>query len=238
MDTKKLNKKEMKNWQDGDTFIMKINNVSEKYKEYRGKYLALIYKNAYPVRKNKKIFYAKYIDSYDKPQTIEEVKKCPTIRMGIKTKYEIKDLAKNVSQDLELDEYQYAYIYYCEIEIKNSDIKENFEYIGNIEIIKNEYEFLIDQSHVGQPFCFFEQAQEEILFCYFYYNLQQNKCFTEKGNKEFLDYQRESVQFIQQALKFVKENKELLRELYGDEDAEEDSLTYVGDGLDNIRKEE
>ncbi len=45
MDTKKLDKKKIKNWIDGDTFLVKIDNVSEEYQEYKDKYLALIYKN-------------------------------------------------------------------------------------------------------------------------------------------------------------------------------------------------
>ena len=47
MDAKKLDKKKISNWVDGDTFIVKIDNVSEEYQEYEDKYLALIYKNDY-----------------------------------------------------------------------------------------------------------------------------------------------------------------------------------------------
>ena len=72
MDTKKLDKKKISNWVDGDTFIVKIDNVSEEYQEYEDKYLALIYKNDYTefLGKNTKTFYVKYIDSYEKPQII------------------------------------------------------------------------------------------------------------------------------------------------------------------------
>lgn len=41
MDAKKLDKKLIKNWMDGDTFLVKIDNVSKEYQEYKNKYLAL-----------------------------------------------------------------------------------------------------------------------------------------------------------------------------------------------------
>lgn len=241
MDAKTLDKKKIKNWIDGDTFLVKIDNVSEEYQEYEGKYLALIYKNDYTkfLGKNVKTFYVKYIDSYKKTQSLEEIKKYPSIRMSVKTPYEKRRLASNFKQVLKFDEYQYAYIYYCEIEMRNSDIKENFEYIGNIQNVINEYEFPVDMSCCGQLYCFFKDFQNRALWMYNLHNKKQCIVFTEEGNKEHLIYQYEAEKTVDEFMDFAKNNPELVKEMYGsDEDDAEDSLTYVGDGLDNIYKEE
>ena len=239
--TKNLDKKKISNWVDGDTFIVKIDNVSEEYQEYEDKYLALIYKNDYTefLGKNAKTFYVKYIDSYEKPQSTEEIKKYPSIRMEVKTPYEKRQLAKNFGQVLKFDEYQYAYIYYCEIVMKNSDIKENFEYIGNIQNIRNEYEFPVDMSCCGQTYCFFKDFQNKVLWMYNLHNKKQSGAFTKEGNKRHLIYQYEAEKTVDKFMNFAKNNPELLKKMYGsDDDDAEDSLTYVGEGLDVFHKEE
>jgi hypothetical protein len=241
MDAKKLDKKMIKNWIDGDTFLVKINNVSEEYQEYKDKYLALIYKNDYEknICKGKKAFYVKYINSYEKPQSIEEIKTYPSIQMGLATPYESRRLASNFKQVLKFDEYQYAYIYYCEIEMKNSDIKENFEYIGNIQNIRNEFEFPVDRSYCGQMYCFFKDFQNRALWMYNLHNKKQCIVFTEEGNKEHLIYQYGAEKTINEVMDIAKNNPELLKEMYdGDDDDVEDSLTYVGEGLDEVYKED
>ena len=106
-----------------------------------------------------------------------------------KTPYEKRRLAKNFDQVLKFDEYQYAYIYYCEIVMKNSDIKENFEYIGNIQNIRNEYEFPVDMSCCGQTYCFFKDFQNKVLWMYNLHNKKQSGVFTKEGNKRHLIYQ-------------------------------------------------
>jgi hypothetical protein len=71
------------------------------------------------------------------------------------------------------------------------------------------------------------------------HNKKQSGVFTKEGNKRHLIYQYGAEKTINEVMDIAKNNPELLKEMYdGDDDDVEDSLTYVGGGLDEIYKED
>lgn len=147
-----LDKTQKKNWREGDTFAVKIENHS---KEYDGRYLILI-KASYDDNiecKRTLYFRVKITKNKAIPTTIEELNDLEYIITGTLTYIErllpligletLKEAIKRVDSEKKCykDEYGYLNEYRMALVMKKEDDYSNFVYLGNFDLTlpRDEY---------------------------------------------------------------------------------------------------
>ncbi len=237
-----VNKKYVENWINGDTFAWKIE--SKKYPEYNGRYFILTYHDLdYFKSKNILIFRFKITNNECIPQNQEEI----DLLEDIKIDYEIYELAKEeypeYMKEIQPDNYGYVYQYIVDSYNDRKTAPKKLVFIGNypIKLIKNEfYPYNGSKTRIGFAW---KYVDDVILNLYTLYNCKKFIGYTEDGNKEIYERQKEDNEFCRQILKWSEQldgpnGKEILKSMGIDIDKEtkKDSLTYVGKEKDNFEE--
>ncbi len=183
--------KNIKNWIDGDTFAVKIENYSE---EYNGRYLIII-KRTLPL----KIYcdksypydpyvYAKITNSNRIPQNLDEINNLEFIKF-FATYYD-KDTINFINNGKDFDKLipdEFNYLYTCIFNIdfykKNKDIV-NFIYLGNFDITLPKNELVSDRTSYMCATTKFSLV-EDILKNYKLYNCKEGSIFQPEGREIF-----------------------------------------------------
>ena len=149
----KDDKTKLKNWVDGDTFAVKIENQTD---EYNGRYLILT-KKLHPLKpdydEENKFFpyvYAKITKECRIPQSIDELNSLDFIKCFVE--YYDKDTINIINNGKDYDklipdEFNYLYVYFFSVDFhkKNKDIQ-SYIYIGNFDITPPEYEIISERT--------------------------------------------------------------------------------------------
>ena len=197
-----LDKTMKKNWVEGDTFAIKIENAKP---EYNGRYIILI-KHDFGIKdgKNDIYFWAKLTPDDKIPTTLEEVNALEYIKTEA-VPYEARllpiDYDKTWKQIMEEDakktyypdEYNYLNEYRVHIWMKRGLPYDEFVYIGNydVEPPKDEY---ISENYWTYFLDKEKYFVNKLLLHYENYNLRQSTRYTEEGAKKIHETYKMSVE--------------------------------------------
>ena len=179
-----LDKTKKKNWVEGDTFAIKIENYSE---EYDGKYLILIYSKYNYNTKGYAYFRGKLSNRI--PKSIKEIDELEYIKTQTYS-YEYGlipfngELTPSEKENLKnkTDDFGYLNAYVIEIWMKRGQDYSMFEYIGNYKICKPSDEYippiarLMNLPDIRYPD--YESFIDILVNCYKNYNLRKSKIYT------------------------------------------------------------
>lgn len=217
-------KTKKKNWIDGDTFAVKIENHS---KEYNGRYLILIksvndiWKCGFEstsdfekkMRNNPK-FYIKITKGKKIPNSYEELNELDYIKTWVI--YTDESTMNRFDKGLysDPDDFSYTYEYLYDLMFHREFDYDNFVYIGNYKIDPPKNEF-IPRLCVELPgeWTKFDWV-ETLLNDYEDYNLRKSSHFTEEGAKRYASTYKSNIGFVEDALSFAKESVKKAKEIY------------------------
>ena len=211
-----LDKTKKKNWIDGDTFAVKIENHS---KEYDGRYIILI-KTSYNTNKESSTylyFRAKLTKNAEIPsmKVINELEYIKvnsfTYEYGLMNyNGELTIEEKNVLKS-KTDEFGYLNAYLFEIWMKRGDDYSMFNYIGNFDIAEPFDEYippLAKLTNLPNPrHPEFESFIEVLIRCYKNYNLRKSKIYTLKESQKA----HEEGRFLLNAYYFITQNENKIK---------------------------
>lgn len=217
-------KTKRKNWIDGDTFAVKIENYSDKY---NGKYLILIksvndiWKKDFESKdefekymRNSPSFYIKITKDKEIPNTYEELNKLEYIKTWVIYTDEttINRFDKGLYSEADDFNYTYEYLYklYFHREFNFSD----FIYIGNYKFDSPKNEFIpyiwVELTSYYTKFDWIKNLIDD----YENYNLRKSSHFTPEGSKRFADKYKGNVIFVEEFLKLSKLEMKKTKEIY------------------------
>lgn len=219
-----IDKTKKKNWIDGDTFAVKIENHS---KEYNGRYLILI-KSVNDIWKcnfestsdfekemrNSPLFYIKITNGKQIPNNFEELNKLDYIKTWvIYTDETTKNRFDKGLYD-EADEFNYTYEYLYNLLFHREFDYDNFVYIGNYKFDSPKNEFIPNRCiQLPGEWTKFDWV-ETLLNDYEDYNLRKSSHFTEEGAKKYASTYKSNIGFVEGAMAFAKESVKKAKEIY------------------------
>ncbi len=217
-------KTKKKNWIDGDTFAVKIENHS---KEYNGRYLILtksvkelwqeFFKTDSEFEKemrNSPLFYIKITNGKQIPNNFEELNKLDYIKTWvIYTDETTKNRFDKGLYD-EADEFNYTYEYLYNLLFHREFNYDNFIYIGNYKFDPPKNEFIPNRCiQLPGEWTKFDWV-ETLLNDYEDYNLRKSSHFTEEGAKRYVSTYKSNIGFVEGAMAFAKEEVKKAKEIY------------------------
>ena len=211
-----LDKTKKKNWIDGDTFAVKIENHS---KEYDGRYIILI-KTSYDTNKESSTylyFRAKLTKTIEIP-SMKEINELEYIKVNSFT-YEYGLMNYNGELTIEeknvlkskTDEFGYLNAYLFEIWMRRDGDYSMFNYIGNFDIAEPFDEYippLAELTNLPNPrHPEFESFIDVLIRCYKNYNLRKSKIYTLKESQKA----HEEGRFLLNAYYFITQNENKIK---------------------------
>ena len=190
MGSKEIDKTKPKNWIDGDTFAVKIENTNT---EYDGRYIIL---NKYSMPKgNPKINYFRAMITLNEDYpSLDQINNLEYIKIIYRTFYERyyplsggETFAECVMRKSHLkfypDEYNYLYSYTIEFDVKGNKDVQKMKYIGN-KIIDAPYdEYFINGDEIKSQYIPSNDLIQKLIKAYEGYNKKKSIIYDPKQQK-------------------------------------------------------
>lgn len=227
-----LDKTKKKNWIDGDTFAVKIENHS---KEYDGRYIILI-KNSYEKDGEDSStlnFRAKITKSNILPKNEQELneleyiktRKMPSIERLLPAtgRHTLKEAMEKVDSENTFYEDEYGYLteYIVRLYMKRGIGYSNFIYLGNYNILPPKDEYFTDSEAWFYHLEYLSDAQSvriyyinRLLDDYENNNLKKGYRFTKEGRKSILKTAQEHVEMLYAYFEYLIKEKQAKKEKY------------------------
>ena len=186
MESKQINKNKVKNWQIGDVFALKLEEVN--------KYLILIlYETPYETSCDIRCkFRAKITNNEQLPKNKEKIDALEFIKVDFIHFYEryfplkgsetyAECVERQLSKKFYPDEYDYLYYYLFELALlKRSRIYKELIYLGNFDIIPSTD----DYTNGHEKLFFLKELKDELYKCYINYNLRKSSVYNMVNHAE------------------------------------------------------
>lgn len=241
----KKDKRKLSNWLDGDTFALKVK--SEEYPEYNDQYIILINtvmnKDGWKKSRTTNFFRAKITTNKRILKTKEEIDSLEYIKTGWCGYPSEHSRFPEETKNIKPDEYHLIYKYIFKIHSPKYKIPEELIYIGNYDLKLPENEYIPISEYCGIMYTDWidvcgEKIQNELVNYYNCFNLKTIPVFTEEIQKDFLEKEKEEIEFYRYLKRLGDaidgpNGEEILKSMGIDIEKErkhmkKDSLTYVG----------
>ena len=245
----KNDKRKISNWENGDTFALKVN--SKEYPKYNNRYIIFIKcevdKKDWKTSRTTKHFRAKITKDEILPKSKEEIDKLEFIKTGWNGYIFEHYFYPEETKGLTSDKYMFIYQYILEINAAKYQVPQELIYLGNFDIKLPSNEYIPYSQFYGVLFSFWNynwdykwDVTDKLIECYQNYNLRKSSLFSKEFQDNYLEHQQKEIEIKIENDKRTKEvlemyNKGLLT-MFDNEKRTNNSLTYVGNEPEKKRK--